>query len=85
MTGKEEILDDIAKLIEYFCAKCLPHNIFCTKENSKDDNGNVVKVFVFPRDKMEDVKEFNSFNIAFCELSGYIPIGSKYTIYSGYV
>lgn len=75
---KDEILDDIAKLIEYFCATSLPHNIFCTKGNSSNDGyGNVVKVFVFPRGNMHEVKEFSSFNIAFCELSGYIPTGSK--------
>lgn len=72
---KEEILNDIAKLIEYFCATSLPHNIFCTNGNSND--GNVVKVFVFPRGNMAEVKEFSSFNVAFCELSGYIPTGSK--------
>lgn len=77
MNDKEEILDAIAKLIEYFCSECIPHNVFCTKGNSIDGNGNVVKVFVFPRDKMADVKEFTSFNIGFCEFNGYIPTGSK--------
>lgn len=79
-SDKDEILNDIVKLIEYFCATSLPHNIFCTKGNSDDGNGNVVKVFVFPRGNMQDIKEFSSFNIAFCELSGYIPTGSKFTL-----
>lgn len=84
-SNNDEILNDIVKLIEYFCANSLPHNIFCTKENSEKDNGNVVKVFVFPRRNVEDVKEFGSFNIAFCELSGYIPTGSKLTTHTHFV
>ncbi|KAJ6638106.1 GDP-D-glucose phosphorylase 1 [Pseudolycoriella hygida] len=80
-SDKDEIINDIAKLIEYFCAASLSHNIYCTKEDSKDGNGSVVKIFVFPRANIQGIKEFSSFNVAFCELSGYIPIGDIETFH----
>lgn len=70
MTDKENkgILNDIVKLIEYFGANHLTY--FCTKGNSNQCNGNVVKV-LFSHGVMSKRLKcslFSSFNIAFCEL-----------------
>jgi len=63
------------KLIELCCRKCVPHNLFFTRSAS-----NEIRVFLFPRmkDNLGVDKLYTSFlNVAFCELSGYIPIGDE--------
>lgn len=47
--------------------------------NDDDNNRNneIIKIFIYPRENACKIKTFHSFNIAFCELSGYIPVGSK--------
>lgn len=72
--NKNAITDDLMKLIRYFCDKIIPHNVFLTMGNH--ENREILKIFVFPRNHMSN-KQINSFNAAFCELSGYVPVGSK--------
>lgn len=73
--NKNSIADDLIKLIRHFCDKIIPHNIFLTMGNY--ENRTILKVFVYPRHRMSE-KEISSFNSAFCELSGYVPVGSKF-------
>lgn len=63
------------KLVEYCCQKTIPHNMFFTKSPA-----NELRVFFYPRTlgNFGADKIYSSFlNVAFCELSGYIPIGDE--------
>lgn len=65
----------LQKLVDYCCQKTIPHNIFFTKSRS-----NELRVFFFPRTlgNFGAEKLYTSFlNVAFCELSGYVPIGDE--------
>jgi hypothetical protein len=64
------------KLVEYCCQKTIPHNLFFTKPRDSDE----IRVFFFPRSQgsFGADKIYSTFlNVAFCELSGYIPIGDE--------
>lgn len=75
------ILKDITKdarklheMVKLCCDKIIPHNLFFTKSK----NLNEIRIFFFPRhlSNFGADKVFSShLNIAFCELSGFIPIG----------
>lgn len=69
---KEVVASNLAKIVEYFCQKSIPHSIFWTF--GTHSNKNLVKIFIFPRYKLTD-KISSSFNAAFCELTGFVPIG----------
>lgn len=58
----------------------IPHNIFITfgKTLSETCKSNALRILIFPRKDSFGCKLSLSFNLAFCELSGYIPVGSKY-------
>lgn len=71
----EPIVDDVYRLIEYFWLKVLPHNLFWTFGTV--DGREILKIFIFPHMQMHD-KVSASLNLAFCELSGYVVVGSKY-------
>lgn len=73
-TKTDEVCSDVMVLVEFFCQNQIPHNLFISYE--KTDNSEIIKIFVYPREEMCTAKEFSSFNIAFCELSGYVPVGS---------
>lgn len=65
----------LQNLVEYCCQKTIPHNIFFTKSKS-----NELRVFFFPRTlgNFGADKAYTTFlNVAFCELSGYVPIGDE--------
>lgn len=70
----EQIVDDVYRLIEYFWTKMVPHNLFWTF--GAVDGRQVLKIFIFPRMQMHD-KMSATLNVAFCELSGYVVVGSK--------
>jgi GDP-D-glucose phosphorylase len=68
-------VETLYKFVQYCCDKVIPHNIFFTK-SSKD--GSEMRVFFFPRqlDNFGTLKLYSThLNVAFCELSGFIPIG----------
>lgn len=60
----------------------IPHNLFMTY--GKPLNGtcetNSLRIIIYPRKDNYGCKLSLSFNLAFCELSGYIPVGSKLTL-----
>lgn len=65
----------LQKLVDYCCEKTIPHNIFFTKSHTGE-----LRVFFFPRTlgNFGALKLYTSFlNVAFCELSGYVPIGDE--------
>lgn len=71
----DAIAADMIKLVDYFCANRIPHNVFWTFAPHAD-HGRVIKMFVYPRAHMSD-KIRSEFNVAFCELSGYVPTGGR--------
>lgn len=71
---KNQISEDLFKLIEHCCNKMMPYNVFWTFGKWTDQE--ILKIFIFPRKQMS-TKFQNVFNVAFCELSGYVPVGSK--------
>lgn len=73
-TVKEVVVSNIFKITEFFCIKSIPHNIFWTWSSHSDQK--LVKIFIFPRNNLTD-KVLSSFNVAFCELTGYVPVGGK--------
>lgn len=65
----------LQKLVDYCCQKTIPHNIFFTRSRTDE-----LRVFFFPRTlgNFGAEKLYTSFlNVAFCELSGYVPIGDE--------
>lgn len=68
------ISSDIIKMVEYFCDNGIPHNLFWTFAPYGDRQ--VIKIFVYPRAHMTD-KISSEFNLAFCELSGYVSTGGR--------
>lgn len=66
----------LCKLIEYCCQKNIPHNLFVTRRSKFDE----ICIFLFPRHVANfgvDKVYTSHLNVAFCELSGYIPIGDE--------
>lgn len=73
----ERVVNDVYRLIEFFWARIVPHNLFWTF--GAVDGRQVLKIFIFPRMEMHD-KMSASLNVAFCELSGYVIVAGKSTI-----
>ena len=81
LENMHQICTEIMMLVKYFCDQHIPHNIFIAfssrsiegqppTASDQLENYNVLRIFLFPRDGMCINKEFSSFNVAFCELSG---------------
>lgn len=68
------IVDDVYRLIEYFWLKIVPHNLLWTFGSI--EGCEYLKIFIFPRMEMSE-KPTGTWNMAFCELSGYITVGGK--------
>lgn len=76
-SDKERIATMVHKIVELFCIKSVPHNIFWTWGTHHDQH--LVKIFIFPRSRFAD-KVQSAFNVAFCELVGYVPVGGELRI-----
>lgn len=61
-------------MVDLCCTRNIPHNIFFTFGVNED-----LRCFFFPRlsDFVSDKVFTSHLNIAFCELSGYIPVGDE--------
>lgn len=70
----DSIISDVYSLIQMFCTKNIPHNVFFT--SGTYENSSVIRVYIYPRQHYYETKENCTFNVAFCELSGYVPVGS---------
>ncbi|XP_050332966.1 GDP-D-glucose phosphorylase 1 [Bactrocera neohumeralis] len=79
-TGDEEALNaqiqQLFHFIMWLCEHDIPHNLFLTP-NRGENFGNVLKVFVFCRKSFCYVKNFNTYNIGFCEVAGYVTVGDE--------
>lgn len=67
-------VEKLHKLVQYCCDKVIPHNFFFTKSRDMKE----IRVFFFPRylNNFNACKVFSThLNVAFCELSGFVPIG----------
>lgn len=94
ITETERICSDVYKLVKYMCQHNIPHNVYLTAEednaatavdSTNDDKVNSIsclRVFIWPRENLRANKEVVPFNVAFCELSGYVPVGCKCKNYS---
>lgn len=66
--------EKLHEIVKYCCEKVIPHNLTLTKSRDLKD----IRIFFFPRflSNFGANKVFSShLNVAFCEMSGYIPVG----------
>lgn len=77
-TNNEEALNaqlqQLFNFIIWLCDHDIPHNLFLTS-NRNESLGDILKVFVFCRKSFCYVKNLNTYNIGFCEVSGYVAVG----------
>ncbi|XP_055378122.1 GDP-D-glucose phosphorylase 1 [Condylostylus longicornis] len=64
--------EDIYEFIKFLCKESIPHNLSIIKLQD-----HVIRVFIFIRENPCVVKDYTKINIAFCEFSGYFPVGDK--------
>lgn len=77
-SDKEKIATMVHKIVQLFCIQSIPHNIFWTWGTHHGQH-HVVKIFIFPRSRFAD-KVQSAFNVAFCELVGYVPVGGEFEL-----
>lgn len=63
-------------LITWMLESLIPHNLYFLKDS------NYVKIFVFAKKEAIVVKALGQVNLAFCELTGYVPVGDQ-NVYDG--
>lgn len=71
-------LHKLDEFLQWLCINNMPHNLFITPERNKATKA--LNIFVFVRQEFCFVKDVNTLNVGFCELAGYVPVGSKYKI-----
>lgn len=67
------VAEHVMRLVNALCERQIPHNIFFTIAEQDDS---IIRIFVFPKEHHSATKEFSTFNVAACELSGYVTIGN---------
>lgn len=79
------VVENVHKLVEYMCQHNVPHNVFMTLEvadvaSSSEGQPKTpyLRLFIWLRENLHANKAVAPFNIAFCELSGYVPVGCKF-------
>uniref|UniRef100_A0A1I8PXV9 GDP-D-glucose phosphorylase 1 n=1 Tax=Stomoxys calcitrans TaxID=35570 RepID=A0A1I8PXV9_STOCA len=72
---KIEKLQRLNEFLQWLCNNNMPHNLFLTPERGQQQ-GKTLKVFVYVRKEYCFVKNVNTYNIGFCELAGYMPVGA---------
>lgn len=70
------VANKVMKIVDYFCAASIPHNMFWTFGTHAGQSA--LKIFVFPRSQAADKNKI-TFNVGFCELSGYAPVGGGFS------
>ncbi|XP_068143355.1 GDP-D-glucose phosphorylase 1 [Drosophila tropicalis] len=71
-----EKVNNVYKLTEWMCQKNIPHNLFVTQNRSPGKQGNL-HIFIFARSTYCVNKDVTAFNVGFCELAGFIPLGNE--------
>ncbi|GAB0090488.1 FERM domain [Sergentomyia squamirostris] len=73
----QQVSAKVFQLVNFLCKRNIPHNIFITNGSFKGTS--CQRILIFPRDNryLLNEKKLSGFNIAFCELSSYVPVGSK--------
>lgn len=71
----KEIVGQVMKIVDFFCSENIPHNLFFTFESTEERQA--VHIYIFPRNQVCEIKEFSSYNIACCELAGFVSVGSE--------
>lgn len=69
------IVKSIYELLEFLCKQNIPHNIFITPDRAHEFKR--LKLFIYARENHCNIKDLTALNLAFCELSGYIPVGGR--------
>ncbi|EDW30332.1 GL17880 [Drosophila persimilis] len=72
----QEKVNNLQKLANWMCGQNIPHNLFITQDRRPGKRGSV-QVFVFARSHYCVNKDLADFNVGFCELAGYIPVGNS--------
>ncbi|XP_037916842.1 GDP-D-glucose phosphorylase 1-like isoform X2 [Hermetia illucens] len=72
---ESEVAEKVYKLVRYMIDNGIPHNLFFTLAKHKEER--VMRIIVYPRDKMCALKSTTDLNIAFCELSGFLPLSNE--------
>lgn len=65
------------KLIHFMCQHNVPHNVFICFEQQPNQPSTCLRLFIFPRAHLHENKAAAPFNVAFCEIAGYVPVGCK--------
>ncbi|XP_075160427.1 GDP-D-glucose phosphorylase 1 [Haematobia irritans] len=73
---KTKKLENLNQFIQWLCTNNIPHNIFMTPDRIRIKEKNL-KIFVFARKEYCVIKDLTTYNIGFCELAGYMPVGSR--------
>ncbi|EDW18675.2 GDP-D-glucose phosphorylase 1 [Drosophila mojavensis] len=68
-----EKVQQIHQITEWLCNNQLPHNLFMTHDRKTND----LRVFLFVRSKYCVNKDACIFNVGFCELVGFLPVGDE--------
>lgn len=68
-----ELCADVMRLVRLLCDRDIPHNVLFTLGDGVAER---LRIVVFPKASASTAKEFSTFNVAFCELSGYVPLGN---------
>lgn len=72
-----DVAADAMRLVRFLCEREIAHNVLITRGRWPESEADEARIFVFPRKRLSGAKEFGSFNVAFCELAGFVPVGSK--------
>ncbi|XP_055617180.1 GDP-D-glucose phosphorylase 1 [Toxorhynchites rutilus septentrionalis] len=72
-TSPQTFANQIYKLIGVFLAHNIAHNLFLTWNRPET----VLRALVYPRLRPCVYKQASPFNVAFCELSGFVPLGNE--------
>ncbi|XP_061395598.1 GDP-D-glucose phosphorylase 1 [Musca vetustissima] len=76
-SAKLKTVQKLNKFLQWLCTNNMPHNLFLTPERNPQHKEKPLKIFVFVRQEYCIVKNLNTYNIGFCELAGYVPVGAK--------
>lgn len=78
----EDLVIKAERIIKYMCDNNVPHNVFMSFESVPNDHDTctTLRFFIYPRARLHANKAVAPFNVAFCELSGFVPVGCKFAI-----
>lgn len=73
-SSNTNVIEKAFCFLQWLCEQSIPHNFLLSLDRSKSG---ILKMFIFARENHLVVKNVFDLNAAFCELSGYFPIGGN--------